>query len=278
MPFSNALLTDLYQLTMAYGYWKSSKERDEAVFHLYFRENPFEGGYTIAAGLEEAVRYIESLRFRDDDLQFLSTVLGNDNRPLFPADFLRHLEQLRFTLDIDAVPEGTVVFPQEAMLRVVGPILQAQIVETALLNMINFQSLIATKASRVVYAAKGDPVILVRPDTSTADIPGFAIAAGIVTAVGARTSHAALVARQMDKPCVVGCSEITIDAAADRAIVAGKPIVAGDWITVDGEGGRLFLGQLATVVRRPDAELAEIASWKSELEQPTPKTFDGVCA
>src|SRR5438876_3246769 len=159
MPFSSALLTDLYQLTMAYGYWKTGKEKDDAVFHLYFRENPFEGGYTIAAGLEEAVRYVESLRFQDDDLNFQATVTGNDNRPLFPDEFLRYLAQLCFMLDIDAVPEGTVVFPQEPMVRVVGPILQAQIVETALLNMINFQSLIATKASRVVYAAKGDAVI-----------------------------------------------------------------------------------------------------------------------
>ncbi len=159
MPFSSGLLTDLYQLTMAFGYWKTGKDRDDAVFHLYFRENPFDGGYTIAAGLEEAVGYLESLCFHDDDLKFLATVRGNDDRPLFPDEFLRYLAQLRFALDIDAVPEGTVVFPQEPMLRVVGPILQAQIVETALLNMINFQSLIATKAARVVYAAKGDPVI-----------------------------------------------------------------------------------------------------------------------
>jgi nicotinate phosphoribosyltransferase len=159
MPFSSALLTDLYQLTMAYGYWKAGKDRDEAVFHLYFRENPFDGGYTIAAGLEEAIRYIESLHFQENDLRFLATVTGNDGRPLFPPDFLNHLAQLQFTLDIDAMPEGTVVFPQEPMLRVTGPILQAQIVETALLNITNFQSLIATKASRIVYAAKGDPVI-----------------------------------------------------------------------------------------------------------------------
>jgi nicotinate phosphoribosyltransferase len=159
MPFSSALLTDLYELTMAYGYWKSGKDRDEAVFHLYFRENPFEGGYTIAAGLEQAIDFLESLRFNRDDLDFLATVEGNDKRPLFPDDFLKYLEQLRFSCDIDAIPEGTVVFPQEPMLRVVGPIVQAQIVETALLNIINFQSLIATKASRVVYAAKGDPVV-----------------------------------------------------------------------------------------------------------------------
>ena len=159
MSFSSALLTDLYELTMAYGYWKAGKDRDDAVFHLYFRENPFDGGYTIAAGLEEAVRYVELLRFHENDLRFLATVRGNDNAPLFPAEFLNYLAQLAITLDIDAVPEGTVVFPQEPMVRVVGPILQAQIVETALLNLIDFQSLIATKASRVVYAAKGDPVI-----------------------------------------------------------------------------------------------------------------------
>ncbi len=159
MSLSSALRTDLYQLTMAFGYWKSGKDRDEAIFHLYFRENPFDGGYTIAAGLEEAVHYLETLRFRDDDLQFLATVRGNDQGRLFPDEFLRFLEQLRLTCDIDAVPEGTVVFPQEPMLRVIGPILQAQIIETALLNVINFQSLIATKAARVVYAARGDSVI-----------------------------------------------------------------------------------------------------------------------
>src|SRR5712692_179500 len=159
MAFSSGLLTDLYELTMAYGYWKSGRDRDEAVFHLYFRENPFEGGYTIAAGLEQAIEFLESLRFSRDYLDFLATVEGNDKRPLFPDDFLKYLEQLRFSCDIDAIPEGTVVFPQEPMVRVVGPIVQGQIVETALLNIINFQSLIATKASRVVYAAKGDPVV-----------------------------------------------------------------------------------------------------------------------
>ena len=159
MTYSTALQTDLYELTMAYGYWTSGKDRDQAVFHLYFRENPFEGGYTIVAGLEQAVKYLQSLRFSRDDLDFLATLDGNDKRPLFPAAFLRHLEELRFTCDVDAVPEGTVLFPQEPMLRVVGPILQAQIIETALLNILNFQSLIATKASRMVYAAKGDPVL-----------------------------------------------------------------------------------------------------------------------
>jgi pyruvate, orthophosphate dikinase len=125
------------------------------------------------------------------------------------------------------------------------------------------------------FTKGGDPVILVRPDTSTADIPGFAIASGIVTAVGARTSHAALVARQMDKPCVVGCGELTIDAAAGRAMLGGKPIGEGDWMTIDGEAGKLLLGRLATVVRRPDAELAEIASWRSGREEALLVKFPG---
>src|ERR1700730_7807257 len=126
--FSAALLTDLYELTMAYGYWKSGKVRDEAVFHLYFRENPFDGGYTIAAGLEQAVRFLESFHFERDDLEFLATVTGNDGKRLFPDDFLRYLADLRLSCDIDAMPEGVVVFPQEPMVRVVGPILEAQIV------------------------------------------------------------------------------------------------------------------------------------------------------
>lgn len=157
--YTHALLTDLYELTMAYGYWRAGKDADEAVFHLSFRNNPFEGGYTVVAGLEAAVQYLEQLTFGDDDLRYLATVTGNDGARIFPDDFLRFLRDLRFACDVDAMPEGTVAFPHEPLLRVRGPILQAQIVETALLNLINFESLIATKAARVVWAAKGDPVI-----------------------------------------------------------------------------------------------------------------------
>jgi pyruvate,orthophosphate dikinase len=113
-------------------------------------------------------------------------------------------------------------------------------------------------------ASAGDRVILMRPDTSTADVAGFAIAAGIVTAVGARTSHAALVARQMGKPCVVGCSQLVVDVAADRAQLAGTTISASDWVTIDGDSGRLYLGRRETTVTRPEAELAEIAAWRSQ--------------
>jgi nicotinate phosphoribosyltransferase len=155
----NGLVTDLYELTMAYAYWKSGMAELEASFSITFRENPFDGGFTIACGLAPAVDFLESLRFDGDALDYLSTLRGNDGRPLFSREFLDYLGAMHFGCDVEAVPEGTVVFPHEPLLRVSGPILQAQIVESALLNLINFQSLIATKAARVTIAARGDRVI-----------------------------------------------------------------------------------------------------------------------
>jgi nicotinate phosphoribosyltransferase len=156
---SLGLLTDLYQLTMAYAYWKSGLERLEAAFHLFFRRNPFEGGFTVSCGLEYAIDLFQSLRFTPEDLAWLADVRGSDGGKLFEPAFLDHLGSLQLACDIDAVPEGTVVFPLEPMVRVAGPILHAQLIETPLLNLINFQSLIATKAARVVLAARGDPVL-----------------------------------------------------------------------------------------------------------------------
>lgn len=153
------LLTDLYQLTMAYGYWKSGLASREAVFCLFFRRHPFQGGFTIACGLDTALRYLDGFRFDESDLAYLAELTGADDRALFERGFLDHLGQLRLSLDVDAVPEGTVVFPQEPLVRVRGSILEAQLVETALLTFINFQSLIATKGARVCLAAAGDPVI-----------------------------------------------------------------------------------------------------------------------
>ena len=156
---SSALFTDLYELTMAYAYWKSGIADREAAFHVIFRANPFGGGYAVACGLEDALGYLESFRFGRDDLDYLAGLAGNDGKPLFEEAFLRHLEALRPAWSVDAVPEGTVVFPLEPLARVQGPILQAQLLETALLNILNFQTLIATKAARVCEAARGDPVI-----------------------------------------------------------------------------------------------------------------------
>ncbi|NQT17303.1 MAG: nicotinate phosphoribosyltransferase [Planctomycetes bacterium] len=154
-----ALLTDLYELTMACGYWKAGIHQRRAAFHLLFRENPFGGGFTLACGLETAVEYLQRFRFDQADLAYLGTVEGGDGRPIFAPEFLDFLRELRFTCDVDAVPEGTVVFPHEPLVRVTGPLIEAQIVETALLNLVNFQTLIATKAARVVMAARGEPVL-----------------------------------------------------------------------------------------------------------------------
>jgi nicotinate phosphoribosyltransferase len=156
---SLALLTDLYELTMAYGYWKAGPPDREAVFHLIFRRSPFRGGFTVAAGLATAIDYLENSRFTAGDAAYLAGLRGNDGKPLFEPAFLDSLCALEPACDIDAVPEGTVVFPQEPLVRVRGPLLQAQLLETALLNIINFQTLIATKASRLVLAAHGEPVL-----------------------------------------------------------------------------------------------------------------------
>jgi nicotinate phosphoribosyltransferase len=156
---SLGLLTDFYELTMAYGYWKSGMQDREAAFHLIFRENPFEGGYTIACGLAMAAEYLEHFHFDETDIAYLAGLRGSDGKELFSRDFLAFLRQMRLDCDIDAMPEGTVVFPQEPLIRVVGPLIQAQIVETALLNILNFQTLVATKAARVAMAARGEPVL-----------------------------------------------------------------------------------------------------------------------
>lgn len=156
---SLALLTDLYQITMAYGYWKSGTHEKEAAFHLHFRTPPFGSGFTIACGLAPALEWIENLRFQPDDLEYLAGLRGNDGQPLFETAFLDHLGALDFRCDVDAIPEGTAVFPHEPLIRVRGPILQAQLLETPLLNLVNFQTLIATKAARVCLAAQGDTVL-----------------------------------------------------------------------------------------------------------------------
>lgn len=147
------MMTDLYQLTMMYGYYNTNTHLRQAVFDLYFRRPNVNSAYAIAAGLEQVMDYIENLHFSEEDLGYLKSL------NLFSREFLDLLRELRFTGDIYAVPEGTVVFPNEPMVRVKAPLMEAQLIETALLNMINHQTLIATKASRVVIAAQGSSVL-----------------------------------------------------------------------------------------------------------------------
>jgi len=148
-----ALLTDLYELTMMQGYFTTGAYNKKVVFDLYYRKNPSGNGYAVTAGLQQVIEYINGLRFTKDDIDYLTSL------HLFTEDFIDFLRDFRFSGEIYAIPEGTVVFPHEPLLRVKAPIVEAQLLETALLNIINHQSLIATKASRVVWAAQGDPVM-----------------------------------------------------------------------------------------------------------------------
>ncbi|ACG74933.1 nicotinate phosphoribosyltransferase [Anaeromyxobacter sp. K] len=156
---SLALLTDYYELTMAYAAWKSGAAGKQASFTLSFRANPFHGGFTVAAGLEHAMDLVSHLRFSDEDLAWLATQAGADGAPLFEAGFLDALRALEVDVDVDAVPEGTVVFPTEPLVRVTGPVIPCMLLETPLLAVVNFQTLVATKAARVCLAAGGDPVL-----------------------------------------------------------------------------------------------------------------------
>ena len=147
------LLTDLYELTMMQGYFHAENANETVIFDAFFRTNPDGNGFSIAAGLEQVIDYVKNLHFDQEDIDYLRTV------GLFTEDFLVYLKTFRFTGDIYAVPEGTIVFPREPLIKVIAPIMQAQLVETAILNIINHQSLIATKASRIVHAARNDGVM-----------------------------------------------------------------------------------------------------------------------
>ncbi len=146
--YNLTLLTDLYELTMMQGYFEN-QTNETVVFDVFYRTNPSGGAYAITAGLEQVIDYINDLHFDTDDIEYLRST------GFFREEFLNYLSGFRFSGDIYAIPEGTVVFPKEPLLKVVAPIMEAQLIETAILNIINHQSLIATKASRVVYAAGG---------------------------------------------------------------------------------------------------------------------------
>ena len=146
------LLTDLYELTMMQGYFKN-QNNETVVFDVFYRKNPSGSGFAIAAGLDQVIDYIRNLTFQKEDIDYLRSL------KLFDEDFLEYLSSFRFSGDIYAIPEGTVVFPREPLLKVIAPIMEAQLIETAILTIVNHQSLIATKAARVVYAAAGDGVM-----------------------------------------------------------------------------------------------------------------------
>ena len=147
------LLTDLYELTMAQGYWSQAKVNEVASFTMYFRKNPFEGGYAIACGMASLALIVQNFRFTESQIDYLAGLKAGDDSLLFNPEFLDYLKDLKLSVNIDAVKEGSVVFANDILVRVTGPLLECQILETVLLNCINFQTLIATKASRVCMQA-----------------------------------------------------------------------------------------------------------------------------
>ena len=155
----SALTTDLYEVTMACGYFKAGMAEHEAAFHVTFRENPFAGQFTVACGLATAIDFLRTFHFTAAEINYLSSQRGNDGNAMFDSGFLDYLSGLQLTCDVDAIPEGTLIFPNEPLTRVRGPVIQCQLMETALLTILNFQSLIATKAARVRLAAENDAVI-----------------------------------------------------------------------------------------------------------------------
>ena len=154
MNIDYALLTDLYEITMAQGYREHGMEKTEACFHAYFRNYPFKGGYAVACGAAQLAELVDTYRFSEEDVEYLASLPAPGGGKLFDADFIDYLADFHLSVDIDAVPEGTIVFPNEPIVRVTGPILECQLIETPLLNCINFQTLIATKAARVCREAQ----------------------------------------------------------------------------------------------------------------------------
>lgn len=152
------LLTDLYQLTMAQGYWETGQGATQACFHAYFRDYPFRGGYAIGCGMDQLAELIEGFAFSAEDVDYLASLDAPGGGRLFKPAFLEYLRTFSLRVDVDAVAEGAVVFPHEPIVRVMGPIMDCQLIETALLNCVNFETLIATKAARVCLAAHGLPV------------------------------------------------------------------------------------------------------------------------
>lgn len=156
---SLALLTDFYQLTMAYAYWKAGKAEQQAVFNLSFRKHPFQSGFTVAAGLDYVIDFCRNFRFDEEDLAYLAEMQTKEGVATFEPAFIDYLARMEFACDVEAVEEGTVVFPHIPLVKVTGPLIQCQLLETPLLNIINFQTLIATKAARICFAAQGRSVL-----------------------------------------------------------------------------------------------------------------------
>ncbi|MGI6755798.1 MAG: nicotinate phosphoribosyltransferase [Atopobiaceae bacterium] len=157
-PSDVSLNTDLYELTMAQGFWESGLADNDACFNVFFRENPFDGGFAVSCGVGQIADLVENFVFEDEDIAYLAKLNAPGGGRMFKPGFLDYLKTFKMDVTIHAVPEGDLVFPREPLVRVEGPIIACQLLETALLNLVNFQTLVATKTARIVHAAQGHPI------------------------------------------------------------------------------------------------------------------------
>lgn len=209
LKHKGAMLNDLYQITMAYAYWKNDMADHQAVFNLFYRKAPFKGSYAIFSGLDEVMELVNNFSFDDEDVAWLETLNGVDEKPLFEQGFLDYLKNIELNVDILSVKEGTVVFPNTPMIRVQGPIIACQLLETPLLSIVNFDTLVTTKAARVCNAAKNSPVFEF----------GLRRAQGV--AAGLRASRAAWIA---------GCAGTSNILAAQKFGIPAKGTHAHSWV------------------------------------------------
>ena len=188
-PTDVAMLTDLYELTMAQGLWENGKLEERDCFTAFYRDKPFGSAYAVMCGTSDLPDLVENLRFTDEDIDYLASLFAPAGGRMFNPAFLEYLRGFRAHVDIDAVAEGDLVFPREPMVRVTGPALECQLLETALLNTIGFQTLAATKTARVVAAAKGRPVAEFGLRRAQGPDGGMAVARASYVAGAASTSN-----------------------------------------------------------------------------------------
>jgi pyruvate, orthophosphate dikinase len=227
---------------------------------------------TIGSDLSEILKQLER---EFGDVQDIEFTVEDGKLWLLQTRAAKRTPRAALRIAIDLVHEGLIT-PHEGLQRLAGVDLDA-LVETRLAGCaapaaVGIGASGGIAAGRAAFdaasaqrmAASGEPVILMRPDTSTADVAGFAVASGIVTSVGARTAHAALVARQLGRPCIVGCANMVVEPDADRARLGGTIVAGGDWVTIEGDSGRIHLGRGEIITTRPEAELAEVTRWQAE--------------
>lgn len=258
-PLVGPLLTDLYQITMSYAYWRAGKTEDDAVFDLFFRKNPFKGEFTVFAGLEEVLRFVSDFHFTDDDIAYLKRALPGNPDPAF-FDFLKSLDASR--IRVYALPEGTLAFPKVPLLRVEGPLIVGQLLETPLLTLINFASLAATNAARFRLAAGPDARML-EFGLRRAQGPDGGLSASRYCYMGGFDGTSNVLAGKLFGIPIVGThAHAFVAAFADMDEVAGYSVLGPTGITVNlAERAQFYRDQIRATIGHADTNISELAAF-----------------